>query len=112
MKTKDRTNIRVFLSDIVDEPEVTFSDIDLLGTPETSFRGRRTLIARRVRRSTLSSCFPWAEVMGATTAAASSTVGLKMVMYLMLLWLLLMLDKQRKVGFSGGKKESKRNNDT
>ena len=50
-------------------------DNDLLGTPETSFRGLRTLMARRVLRSTIS----WSSVLPGTPV---SWLAVKMVMYL------------------------------
>jgi hypothetical protein len=50
---------------------------DLLGTPDTNLSGRRTRIARRVRRSTPSSGLP---AMTAELKLGSS--GVNMVMYL------------------------------
>ena len=50
-------------------------DNDLLGTPETSFKGLRTLMARRVLRSTIS----WSSVL---PASPGSWFAVKMVMYL------------------------------
>ena len=47
---------------------------NLLGTPDTNFRGRRTLMALRVRRSTPSSGFP--------VVSLEKSSGERMVMYL------------------------------
>ena len=73
--TKNKNCCAISVSRVKKECDQRCSSVNLLGTPETNFRGLRTRMALSVRRSTPSSGF-------APTTVLEGSSGLMIVMYL------------------------------